>query len=236
MPSPPALATLLICEDDQLTLDLLSENLTADRFLTLEAADAETALRLARAHRPDLLLLDLNLPDASGLDLLRTIRDESDLDSRLDTSLPIIVFSGSDSQMDRLRCLESGADDYLAKPVPYTELLARIRNLLRRCSRRPQERLHVGDLFIDRVSRQVMLGSEEICLNRKEFRILCVLAEEPHRIFTKPELLLRVWGHDSSEHSRTLESHISRLRQKLDPDDRRFIHNTWGVGYRLLEH
>lgn len=229
------MATLLICEDDRTTLDLLCENLAADRFNTLAAADGETALRLTRSHRPDLLLLDLGLPDISGLDLLRTIRDGTDPEGRLDPALPVILFSGCSSQLDRLRCLESGADDFVVKPVPYGELLARIRNLLRRCHRRSDERLHVGQLTIDRTSRQVMLAGRGIELNRKEFLILCVLAEDPFRIFTKPELLSRVWGHDSSDHSRTLESHISRLRRKLDPEDRSFIFNAWGVGYRLLE-
>lgn len=226
---------MLVCEDDRLTLDLLCENLNADRFETLAADDAATALRLARSHRPDLLLLDLRLPDGSGLDLLRTIREADDAADRLDPLLPIILFSGCSSQLDRLRCLESGADDFLSKPVPYTELVARIQNILRRCNRRPEERLHVGDLVIDKASRQVTVAGHVIALNRKEFLILCVLAEEPHRIFTKTELLMRVWGHDSGSHSRTLESHVSRLRHKLDPEERRFVCNTWGVGYRLLE-
>lgn len=232
---PAAEATVLVCEDDRLTRDLLCENLTADRFEALAAPDAETALRLARSHRPDLLLLDFGLPDASGLDLLRTIRDVDGPDTRLDSSLPVILFSGCSSQLDRLRCLESGADDFLLKPVPYTELLARMRNLLKRCRRKPGERLHVGELVIDRTTRQVLLAGREVYLNRKEFMILCVLAEDPYRIFTKPELLSRVWGHASSAHSRTLESHISRLRGKLEAKERGLIVNAWGVGYRLIE-
>lgn len=236
MISPPrALATVLVCEDDRPTLDLLCSQLDADRFNALPAHDAETALRLARSHRPDVLLLDLALPDMSGLDLLRLVREAEDSDERLDASLPIIFLSGSGSGADRLRCLESGADDFLRKPVPYRELLARIKNLLRRARRRPEEKMCFDELVIDTGSREVTVAGRTVDLSRKEYLLLCVLAEDPYRIFTKAELLLRVWGHSSTDHSRTLESHISRLRRKLDPEHGRYVYNAWGVGYRLLE-
>ena len=226
------LATLVVCEDDELTLESLCDNLAADQYRVLPAPAAGDALRLAAHHRPDLMLLDLGLPDASGLDVLRTIRDQR---GPYDPQLPIILLSGYGSEQDRIRCLESGADDFLVKPYPYQELLARIRSVMRRCRRQPDERLRVGGLVIDLATRQVTVDGHEVDLNRKEYRMLCIMAEQPERIFTKDELLYRIWGHDSRDHSRTLESHASRLRRKLDPVDRRYVINAWGVGYRLVE-
>lgn len=224
--------TLLVCEDDELTLAMLCDNLAADQYRVLPAPAAADALRIAGHQRPDLMLLDLGLPDASGLDVLRAIRNE---EGSSDPFMPIILFSGLGSEQDRIRCLESGADDFIVKPFPYPELLARIRAVMRRCRRQPGESLRVGGLVVDRVTRQVTVDGQEIDLNRKEYRMLCILAEQPERIFTKDELLFRIWGHDSRDHSRTLESHASRLRRKLDPVDRRFVINAWGVGYKLVE-
>src|SRR5690606_27556384 len=113
------------------------------------------------------------------------------------------------------------------------ELLARIRTVLRRSRRGSRERISVGRLVIDRVSRRVTVDGREVRMNRKEYRLLYILASEPDRVFTKEELLSLVWGHDSLVHSRTLESHASRLRRKLDPEGSRYVINDWGVGYKL---
>ena len=226
-------STLVVCEDDPLTLKMLCENLVADQFRVLAAPSASDALRLAHFHQPDLMLLDFGLPDTNGLGVLRTIRGQGDFDRKYDPELPVILLSGCGTEQDRVRCLESGADDFVMKPVDYRELLARIRTVLRRSRRGSRERISVGRLVIDRVSRRVTVDGREVRLNRKEYRLLYILASEPDRVFTKEELLSLVWGHDSLVHSRTLESHASRLRRKLDPEGSRYVINDWGVGYKL---
>lgn len=226
------LATLVVCEDDEPTLAMLCDNLVADQYRVLPAPAAKDALRLAARHRPDLMLLDLGLPDASGLEVLRAIRNQR---GACDPLLPVILFSGYGSEQDRVRCLDSGADDFIVKPFPYPELLARIRSVMRRCRRQPSERIRVDTLVVDRATRRVTVDGRDVTLSRKEYRMLCILAEQPERVFTKDELIALIWGHTSLEHSRTLESHASRLRRKLDPVERRFVINAWGVGYKLIE-
>lgn len=229
------LGTLIVCEDDEPTRDVLSQNLSADRFRVLPAPTATMALDLTRSHRPDLLLLDLVLPDLSGLEVLRIIRGRELQAEYDDQALPVILVSGLSSERDRIRCLESGADHFLPKPVSYPELLAHIKTALRRSRFRSRDQLRVGSLVIDRTTRQVTVDGRPVALSRKEFLMLCVLAEQPERIVPKDELHFRVWGHESLRHSRTLETHVSRLRCKLDPAQRRFVVNTWGVGYQLCE-
>jgi len=228
-------ATLVVCEDDAPTLDLLCDHLHADRFEALPAPSADDALRLCHYNDPDLLLLDLRLPDASGLDVLREIRASAGPTGRFDPGLPIIVLSGRATDVDRIRGLEAGADDYVVKPFHYQEVAARIRSVLRgRHSRREGPR-RIGDLFIDPGRREVRVGDRDVKLANKEFSLLRALAEDPHRVFRKDELLRDVWGFRSMGRTRTLDSHASRLRRKLDPEHGRYVINCWGVGYRLLE-
>jgi DNA-binding response OmpR family regulator len=226
-------STLVVCEDDPLTLEMLSDNLTADRFRVLEASSGKDALRLVRYHQPDLLLLDLGLPDITGLAVLRTIRDDPEAGVS-NPDLPVILISGFGTENDRVRCLEDGADDFVMKPIDYRELLARIRAVLRRSEQSSRNRLNVAGICIDQATRRVTVDGREVRLNRKEFQLLCTLAQDPDRVYTKQELMREVWGHEPWMRSRTLESHASRLRQKLDPVGRRFVVNDWGVGYRLL--
>jgi DNA-binding response OmpR family regulator len=235
LPEIEELATVVVCEDDEPTRELLCDHLTADRYRVLPAPSASDALRLCGYKQPDAMVLDLGLPDAGGIDVLRQIRRADGASDRFDPQLPVIVLSGRSSEADRLRGFAAGADDYLIKPFHYPELAARLAAVLRRCARRRQGPLRVGELVVDAVARRVRVAEREVALANKEFALLRTLASEPRRVFTKQELLRDVWGYESPGRTRTLDSHASRLRRKLDPEGSRFVFNCWGVGYRLLE-
>jgi DNA-binding response OmpR family regulator len=235
LPHRQEIASVVVCEDDDVTLDLLCDHLRADRFGVLPAPSASDALRLCRYNQPDLMLLDLALPDASGLDVLREIRTADGVETRFDPRLPVIVLSGRSAETDRIRGLDSGADDYVIKPFRYEELRARIGAVLRRRAGRRDGPSRVGDLTLDPIRRKVTVGNEEILLAKKEFTLLRVLASDPTRVFSKEELLREVWGFRDPGKTRTLDSHASRLRRKLDPAHGRFVINSWGVGYRLID-
>jgi DNA-binding response OmpR family regulator len=235
LPERQEIAQVVVCEDDAATLDLLCDHLAADRFGALPAPSASDALRLCRYNHPDLLLLDLALPDASGLDVLREIREADGVDARFDPRLPVIVLSGRGADAERVRGLEFGADDYLVKPFHYPELRARINAVLRRRSGRRDGPIRVGDLVVDPARRRALVEGRDVTLSNKEFSLLRVLASDPIRVFSKKELLAEVWGYRSEAQTRTLDSHASRLRRKLDPDHSRYVINCWGVGYRLVD-
>jgi DNA-binding response OmpR family regulator len=235
LPEVEERATVVVCEDDAATLELLCDHLTADRYRTLPAPCASDALRFCHYKQPDLLLLDLLLPDAPGLDVLREIRATDGSTGRYDPDLPVIVLSGRGSDADRVRGFAEGADDYLTKPFHYPELEARLRAVLRRRAPRREGPRRIGELFIDPSTREVRVGERRVELANKEFALLRALAAEPHRVFGKDELLRDVWGFRSMGRTRTLDSHASRLRRKLDPESARFVVNCWGVGYRLIE-
>jgi DNA-binding response OmpR family regulator len=235
LPQRQEIASLVVCEDDAVTLDLLCEHLAADRFGVMPAPSASDALRLCRYNHPDLLLLDLSLPDASGLDVLREIREADGIDSRFDPRLPVIVLSGRSADTDKVRGLDSGADDYLTKPFQYGELRARIGAVLRRRLHPQDGPSRVGDLVIDPLRRKVLVGDREVPLSKKEFALLRMLATDPTRVFAKEELLDAVWAYKGNQKTRTLDSHASRLRRKLDPERGRFVINCWGIGYRLID-
>lgn len=234
LPEALDLATVVVCEDDDPTRSLLCDHLTADGYKALPAPSASDALRMCGYNAPDLLLLDLMLPDAAGLDVLRQIRSAEGSTDRLDPELPVIVLSGRSSDTDRVRGLSEGADDYLVKPFHYPELECRIASVLRRRTGGRSGPLRVGELAIDPVTRRVKVGDRDVELANKEFALLSALAAEPQRVFTKEELLRDVWGFQSMGRTRTLDSHASRLRRKLDPDGSRYVFNCWGVGYRLI--
>ncbi len=235
LPQRQEIASIVVCEDDVVTLDLLCDHLAADRYGVLPAPSASDALRLCRFNQPDLLLLDLSLPDASGLDVLREIREADGIESRFDPHLPVIVLSGRGAQTDRVRGLTAGVDDYLTKPFDLEELRARIAAVLRRRGGRREGPIRVGELTIDPLRRQVAVGEREVLLARKEFTLLRILAGDPTRVFAKAELLREVWGYSNPGKTRTLDSHASRLRRKLDPEHSRYIVNCWGIGYRLVD-
>ena len=235
LPQREEIASVVVCEDDAVTLELLCDHLAADRFGVLPAPSASDALRLCRFNQPDLLLLDLSLPDASGLDVLREIRGADGTGLRFDPELPVIVLTGRGADADRVRGLDAGADDYVTKPFSIEELRARIGAVLRRRGGRRDGPRRVGDLVVDPLRRKVLVGAREVALAKKEFALLRVLVSDPTRVFSKEELLREVWGFSGPSRTRTLDSHASRLRRKLDPEHSRYVVNCWGIGYRLLD-
>ena len=235
LPRQEPLATVVVCEDDAPTLELLCDHLAAEQYYALPAPTASDALRLCSYKAPDLLLLDLNLPDAHGLDVLREIRDTDVATGRFDPDLAVIVLSGRSSDADRVRGLDCGADDYVVKPFYIPEITARMSAVIRRRAGRRGGPLRAGDIFVDTARREVRVGDRVVELANKEFSLLRALATDPTRVFTKDELLRDVWGFRAMGRTRTLDSHASRLRRKLDPEAGRYVVNCWGVGYRLID-
>jgi DNA-binding response OmpR family regulator len=202
----------------------------------LIAETAADALRLLETKYPDLAVLDVGLPDGSGLDIVRNVRAADGLASRMDPETPLLVLSGRCGDNDRVRAFEAGGDDFLAKPFIYAELRARVQALLHRSEgRRRGGRVRVGALELDPASRTVRVGERPVELTQTEFSLLRVLAAAPTTVHTKAELLRSIWGYRSVSESRTLDSHACRLRAKLGIGGERYVFNVWGVGYRLVE-
>jgi DNA-binding response OmpR family regulator len=229
-------ATVLVVEDDDATRTFLADNLTADGYELLVADCARDGLRMLETKFPDLALVDLGLPDASGYDLLRRVRDADGVASRIDPHTPIVLITGRAGELDRIRGFERGCDDYVCKPFSYPELRGRVAALLRRTGRRPGTgRLRIGELEVDPPARVARLRGAPVALSQKEFALLRTLAAEPTRVFTKEELLRTIWGFRHMGTTRTLDSHACRLRHKLGVHGDRFVVNVWGVGYRLVD-
>ena len=227
--------SVLVCEPDDTTLESLCDHLTADCFNVLPAPTASHALRLCRHNDPDLMLLDVALPDAFGLDVLREIRQADAVATSFNPRLPVILVSGRTAAADRVRGLEEGADDYVSKPASYEELRARIVAVLRRTMEKERRPLRVGDLVVDTASRKVVVGEREVQLSSTEFTLLRILATDPTRVFTKEELLTAIWNRERSPGAtRTLDSHASRLRRKLDPLGKKYVVSCWGIGWSLV--
>jgi DNA-binding response OmpR family regulator len=236
MSTVEALATILVLEDDAPTRTFLADNLTADGYELLVAESARDALRQLETKFPDLVLIDLGLPDGSGLDVVGQVRASDGVASRIDPAIPIVVLTGRVDELDRLRGFARGCDDYVCKPFSYPELRARVEALLRRAElRRRPARLRVGDLEVDSAARVVRLRGAPITLSQKEFALVRTLASDPTRVFTKDELLRTIWGFRTLGSTRTLDSHACRLRHKLGRFGDRFVVNVWGVGYRLVD-
>jgi DNA-binding response OmpR family regulator len=228
--------TIMVVEDDDATREFLADNLKADSYTVITAASGREAFNLLEIKDCHLLLLDVILPDASGYEICKRVRESDGLAQRIDPSLPVIMLTARASDADRVRGFARGADDYLVKPFHYPELVARIGAVLRRANeRRERGAIQIGELRVDPVAREVTLGHQPIELSAKEFALLRTLAEEPTRVFTKEELLRDVWGFKLMGSTRTLDSHASRLRRKLRHSGRRWIVNVWGVGYRLTD-
>jgi DNA-binding response OmpR family regulator len=225
---------VLIVEDHELTQRFLADNLLADGYEPLVTGSVADARQLIVTESPTVAVLDLGLPDGDGLALLTELRRP---ESELDPGLPVLILSGRATELDRVRGLERGADDYLAKPFSYPELRLRLAALLRRTAGRTGiGRLRVRSLELDPRSREVWVRGEPIHLSRKEFALLALLAQAPTYTFTRAELLREVWGFHTSEiKTRTLDSHAHRLRIKLSAPTDAYIVNVWGVGYRLID-
>lgn len=228
--------TLLLVEDDAATRGFLGDNLHADGYDVVSAETAHDGLRLLGTAFPDVAIVDASLPDAPGLDLVAHARASDGVGTRIDPGVPILVLLPRDGELERVRALERGADDVLAKPLSYRELCCRLDALLRRSEWRTSAgRMRVGDLDIDAASRAVHLRGERLDLSAKEFALLRTLAADPTRVYTKAELLRAIWGQRGVGSTRTLDSHACRLRRKLGADGERFVVNVWGVGYRLVD-
>jgi DNA-binding response OmpR family regulator len=221
-------SAFLVAEPEPETREYLDRQLRDDGFDVLEASRWSEALELAERARPDLVVL-------AELELCLRLR-RGEPGRTWDRNVPVILLAPSSDPVERVRALDRGADDVIGRPFAYVELLARIRALLRRSMPASGEVLAAGDLVVDRRTRRVAVREKFVSLSAKEFELVAWLAKEPHRVFTKEELLREVWGFRALGRTRTLESHASRLRKKLcvEADDR-FVVNVWGVGYRLLD-
>src|SRR5436190_20866434 len=226
---------VLVVEDDERTAAFIADNLRADGFRVAVASEAGEAVRAIEVRRPSLVVLDLSLgTGTSGLAVLDRVRTSDGLGTRIDPALPVIILSGHGGDIDRLRGLQRGADDYVVKPFMYAELLERVRAVLRRSDGRPGGgALVVGDVSLDPSSREVRVGEREVALSAKEFALLHALARQPTRVFTKAELLRDVWGYLSQGQTRTVDAHACRLRKKLGGS--RWVVSVRGVGYRLVD-
>jgi two-component system, OmpR family, alkaline phosphatase synthesis response regulator PhoP len=221
---------LLLVEDDPTLRQALAFNLTREGYEVASASDGEAALEAARNERLDLILLDVMLPGMSGVEVLRVLRGEG-------VTTPVIILSAKGDEIDRVVGLRVGADDYVAKPFSRPELLARIEAVLRRHRREPEEpeeraRLEFGPVTIDVSRREVSVEGEPVHLTTKEFDLLAHMAASPGRVFTRDQLLARIWGYDYLGDGRTVDVHVSWLRGKLrGSDGHNFFRTVRGVGY-----
>ncbi|MFN3511723.1 MAG: phosphate regulon transcriptional regulator PhoB [Phenylobacterium sp.] len=206
---------ILVVEDEDALSTLLQYNLEKDGYDVAVAGDGEEALTLVSERLPDIIVLDWMLPKISGIEVCRRLRQRSE--SR---NVPIIMLTARGEESDRIRGLDTGADDYIVKPFAMSELAARIRAVLRRI--RPglaEDRVHVGDIVIDRVAHRVKRSGKEIHLGPTEFRLLDYLMQHPGRVFSREQLLDAVWGSDVYVEARTVDVHVGRLRKALNRDE-----------------
>jgi DNA-binding response OmpR family regulator len=225
-----ATATILVVEDEATLRESLRYTLTRQGYHVLTAADGLSALESARAHRPDLVILDLILPGMDGLEVCRLLRRES--------SVPILILTARDEEVDRVIGLEMGADDYVTKPFSMRELVARVKALLRRAAMAPKEPprfLRSGDLLLDLEGRKAMKGDQPLPLKPKEFDQLAYLMAHKGKAFSREHLLQEVWGYTYTGEGRTVDVHIRWLREKIekDPANPARIVTVRGVGYRF---
>jgi two-component system phosphate regulon response regulator PhoB len=211
---PPAATRphVLVVEDEDSLATLLHYNLEKEGYRVAPCADGEEALMLVDEKQPDLVILDWNLPSVSGIEVCRRLRQKTHT-----RNLPIIMLTARGEETDRIRGLDTGADDYVVKPFSMTELCARVRAVLRRI--RPglaEDRVLHGDLMIDRVAHRVRRGDSEVRLGPTEFRLLDHFMQHPGRVFSREQLLDAVWGSDVYVETRTVDVHIGRLRRALN--------------------
>lgn len=227
--------TILIVEDDPDIADLIEIHLKDIGYGLDRAEDGATGLNMALSEDYALVILDLMLPEVDGLDVCRKIRETK-------KRIPIVMLTSKSEELDKVLGLELGADDYITKPFSIREFIARIRALLRRASTDEDPPTASGtlsfkDLSIDLEARKVQRGGDRIDLTAKEFKLLALLASQPGRTYSRDELLDIIWGVQFSGYEHTVNSHISRLRSKIEPDPSNptYIIRVWGVGYRFAE-
>ena len=222
---------ILVVDDEPHIVELVRYNLSQEGFTVDVAYDGHDALEKARAVPPDLVILDLMLPYVDGLEVCRHLRRQ--------TSVPILMLTAKDGERDRVLGLESGADDYVTKPFSPRELVARVRAILRRTGRDDvrgaDAPLLAGRLALNALTHEVRLGDRTIELTAKEFDLLRLLMSHPNQVFTRDFLLEHIWGYEYFGSTRTVDMHISRLREKIedDPETPTFIVTIRGVGYKL---
>jgi DNA-binding response OmpR family regulator len=220
--------SILIVEDDETLLETLGYNLEREGYTVLTATDGQNGLEMARIQQPDLVILDVMLPELDGLSVCRILRRELDV--------PIIMLTARSSEVDKIIGLDSGADDYITKPFGLGEFLARVRAALRR---KPKpavpDQLQSGDLAIDLVGRKAYKGEQELNLSHKEFDLLAELMRNQDLVLSRDLLLTKVWGYDYIGESRTVDVHVRWLREKIEeePSKPKRITTVRSVGYRF---
>jgi DNA-binding response OmpR family regulator len=222
-------STVLVVDDEPIVREVVARYLRRDGFRTLEAGDGLEARELVERDEPSLVVLDVMLPGMDGLALCRWIRARSDL--------PVILLTARGEEADRIVGLELGADDYITKPFSPRELAVRVRTVLRRAQPTTprDERLEFDGLVLDAAARDVRRNGELLRLTAKEFDLLWFLASHPRRVFSRDQLMIRVWGYETALDTGTVTVHMRRLREKIedDPSRPRLLETVWGVGYRF---
>ena len=227
------MARILLIEDSPTDVAVLSQLLQRNGHQVLTSGSAEDGIEVCKRERPDLVLLDVMLPGEDGLSLLRFLRR----DART-RRVPVILVTARDAEMDKVKGLDCGADDYLTKPFGVMELLARVRALLRRTQEEtPSAVMTLGDVTLDRESHRVTAGGQEVALTHMEFELLAFLMAHAGKAVTREVLLDDVWGMGFAGDTRTVDVHIRRLREKLelDPAHPEYIVTKWGVGYYFAD-
>jgi len=224
------MATVLVVDDEPIVREVVVRYLERAGHETLEAGDGDRARELVETRRPDLVVLDVMLPGTDGLELCRWIRSNS--------TLPVILLTARGEEADRIVGLELGADDYVTKPFSPRELAARVKTVLRRSSAPATvpRRLVFDDLELDAATREVSKAGLELKLTAKEFDLLWFLASHPRQVFSRDQLMSRVWGYEAALDTGTVTVHMRRLREKIEdtPSHPRFLQTVWGVGYRFV--
>jgi DNA-binding response OmpR family regulator len=223
------MTTVLVVDDEPIVRDVVTRYLRRDGHHALVAGNGDDARTLIEREAPSLVVLDVMLPGEDGLSLCRWIRSSSDL--------PVILLTARGEEADRIVGLELGADDYVAKPFSPRELATRVRAVLRRArpSPAPVERIDLGRVVVDAATREVRRDGVLVSLAAKEFDLLWFLASNPNRVFSRDQLMNRVWGYSAALDTGTVTVHVRRLRQKLEEDPARpaLLETVWGVGYRV---
>lgn len=228
--------SILIVEDNEDLLNLLKINLSDQGYETITARDGVTALDVYHNHQPDLVILDIMIPKMDGIDVCKAIRKENQ-------TVPILMLTAKAEELDKVLGLEVGADDYMTKPFSVRELLARIKAIFRRVDANKsgdenhEKILKFDDLAMDTSKRKVTIGSESVELTSKEYDLLFLFFANPGKAYSREELLNTVWGYSYEGYSHTVNSHINRLRSKIekDPSEPHYIRTVWGVGYRFVD-